>query len=150
MFDRQLQPLLAQTVTEVLETMFFTAPLGPCEEETGGTALEARLHFRGALPGSFSVRISEAAARNLAAGFLGEDNDALGARQIEQVIRELANMLCGSLVSKLEREEPFELDPPELLGAASAEPQGNPPAAQQSFAIEDGALTLSLHLDGPA
>lgn len=152
MTEQNLQALLAEAVHTVLETMFFSAPLGPSEPDAGEHALEARIAFHGTPSGTVSVRVSEASARRLAAGFLGEDEDALAERQPGQAICELANMLCGSLVSRLEMERHFDLDSPEFVpsGSRDAALPDVPPPVQQSYALENGTLTVTLHLRTPA
>lgn len=149
MLDQDLDGLLEQAVCTVLENMFFTTPLGPANPEAGGAVLDACLNFRGPISGTLAVRISEAGARTLAAGFLGENENALSASQPGQIVCELANMLCGRLISSLE-EDCFVLEPPELLPAGRPEVLDVPPTAQRSFAIENGILTVSLHTTVPA
>jgi len=152
MTELNFDQLLSGTVDSVLETMFFSAAWGPGEPETGGAVLASRLAFHGRPCGTFAVCLSEPAARLLAAAFLGEDVEALTDSQIGQVVCELANMLCGSLVSKLESEESFDLAPPELVpfGSETTTGFGAPPAARQSFEIEGGVLTVTLHLEAVA
>ena len=149
MNERNFDRLLAETVNAVLETMFFSAPLGPAEPETGGAALEARLAFQGSPSGTLAVRLSEPGARLLASGFLGEDEEMLTDAQLGQVVCELANMLCGSLVSKLESEVHFDLAPPDLVtaGCVPASIGELPPTARQSFALDSGNLTVTLRLE---
>jgi hypothetical protein len=152
MTEQNFERLISEVVERVLETMFFSAPWGPAEPETGGAVLESRLAFRGRPSGTFDVCLSEPGARLLAAGFLGEDEQTLTDSQTGQVVCELANMLCGSLVSKLQSEESFDLGSPWLVPfgsgiGAGADP---PPAARQSFAIEGGVLTVTLNLEASA
>lgn len=148
MIEQNLEALLSEAVETVLETMFFSAPLGPAEAETGDAVLEARLAFHGVSSGTLTVRLSESGARMLASGFLGEDEEMLTDSQPGQVVCELANMLCGALVSKLESDERFDLDSPELIPAGSEDAASldAPLAARQSFELENGTLTVTLHL----
>jgi len=148
MIKQDFDQLLSGVVKAVLETMFFTTPLVPCEPETSNNALEARLNFHGFPSGTLSVRLSEASARTLGAGFLGKDEEALEDIQVRQVVCELSNMLCGSLVSKLESDRRFDLDSPELIPFESNDVNGPeaPLVTQQSFGIENGILTVTLHL----
>lgn len=152
MTEQNFKQLLSDTVDTVLETMFFSAAWGPAEPETGGAALEARLAFEGNPSGTLAVCLSEQAARLLAAGFLGEEEETLSDSQTGQVVCELANMLCGSLVSKLESEESFDIAPPELVpfGSETDTASSAPPAACQSFELEGGILTVTLHLEAVA
>jgi len=125
MSERNLDQLLSGAVDAVLETMFFSASMGPAEPETGAGVLEACLAFR---------------------------EDMLTDAQPGRVVCELANMLCGSLVSKLEDQESFALDTPELAPAGSETSGGSQavPTARQSFELENGILTITLHLDEAA
>jgi len=143
MSDHDLDHLLAGAVDDVLETMFFSETFGSCELEPDLTALEACVAFSGAKSGSVSVRISEASARSLAASFLGESEGSLDDAQVAKVVCELSNMLCGSIVTKMECEECFDLGAPELL----REPKSKASTGlklQQSFAIERGTITVSF------
>jgi CheY-specific phosphatase CheX len=148
MIEQNFDHLISEAVGTVLETMFFTAPLGPAEAVSDGPVLEARVSFQGIYCGTLSVRLSEAGARILAAGFLGEDEDLLTDSESSQAVCELANMLCGMLVSTLATQGSFDLAAPELITAADQSDSGDEYylAAQQSCALEKGALTVTLHL----
>ncbi|MHB1673429.1 MAG: chemotaxis protein CheX [Acidobacteriaceae bacterium] len=149
MTKQNFDQLISGSVDAVLETMFFSALLGPAEAESGPAVLEARLAFHGRSSGTLAVRLSEPSARLLAAGFLGEDEETLTEAQLSQMVCELSNMVCGSLVSKLESEEHFDLDSPQFVAAgstAAAVPDA-PPAARQSFELENGILTVTLYLE---
>jgi CheY-specific phosphatase CheX len=152
MSDQNFEQLVSETVNGVLETMFFSSPLGPAEPESGAAVLAARLAFHGNPSGTLEVCLSEASARLLAAGFLGEDDETLTDSQPGEVVCELANMLCGSLVSKLETDESFDLTSPELVpaGGEPATDSEAPPIARQSFEVENGILTVTLHLKAAA
>jgi hypothetical protein len=152
MTERNFERLIAEVVEVVLETMFFSAPWGSAEPETGGSVLESRLAFRGRPSGTFDVCLSEHGARLLAAGFLGEDEEMLTDSQTGEVVCELANMLCGSLVSKLQSDRSFDLGSPRLVpfGSGIAAGSAPPPVARQSFAIEGGTLTVTLNLEASA
>jgi CheY-specific phosphatase CheX len=143
-FDR----LLAPAVAAVLETMFFSEPFGPPDADTGAAWLEARVSFSGEISGVLGVRISVRSARSLAASFLGEFEESLSETQIAQVVCELTNMLCGWLVSKAECQGCFDLGSPELCSADSRQPTETP-TSEQSFAIENGILTVSLYASVP-
>jgi CheY-specific phosphatase CheX len=165
MSEQNYDELVSGAVESVLETMFFSIPLGPAEPETGAAVLEARLAFHGRPSGILGVRLSAASARILAAGFLGEDEETLTDAQPGEVVCELANMLCGSLVSRLESEESFDLSSPELVPAGSLADAGSEPlttarqSAQaasvvrvfsESFELENGILSVTLQLEAAA
>jgi CheY-specific phosphatase CheX len=144
-FDRLLEP----AVTAVLETMFFSEPLGPSDPNTSAPNLEVRMTFSGEVSGVLEVRISEASASSLAASFLGELEESLTESQIVQVVCELTNMLCGWIVSQPGSQGCFDLGSPELLSSHSDQPIETA-ACQQSFATENGTLTISLYSSVPA
>lgn len=139
--DQDMQHLVATAVHDVLETMFFCEALDRCEPETGVAQLEARVAFSGAKSGTIDIQISEPSARDLAASFLGESE--VSNIQVAQVICELANMLCGSIVSKIEAPGCFDLGAPELLIHPDQQTEFTA-EIQQSFAIERGTLTVAL------
>lgn len=140
--------MIIDAVDAVLETMFFAAPMGPSPEpqEDSIPVLQARVEFTGKPSGNLRVSLCASSARLLAANFLGEDENTLTDGQIEQVVCELTNMLCGGVASQLESNQPFDLAPPELLPACCPHRcQAAPVAtAQQSFALENGFLTVTL------
>lgn len=151
MTDRDFNQLLSTAVDSVLETMFFAIVSGPAEPQVNGAVLQSRVSFRGRPSGALGMCISEPAARLLAGSFLGEDEQALTGSQTGQVVCELTNMLCGSLLSKLESEESFDLGTPELVPSRSEVSVGSEAAgdARQTFGLDGGVLTVSLHLEGP-
>jgi CheY-specific phosphatase CheX len=152
MTELNFDQLLSTTVDSVLQTMFFTVIWGPAEPETNGAVLESRLAFHGHPSGTFDVCLSEPSARLLAAAFLGENEESLTDSQTGQVVCELANMLCGSLVSTLQSDESFELDSPELVASGSEIVSDFEalPAARQSFALDGGIFTVTLYVGASA
>jgi CheY-specific phosphatase CheX len=151
MRDWEFERTFVPAVEAVLETMFFSAPLGLAESDLSCLScskLEARVAFSGKVSGILDVRVSAASARSLAASFLGEDEESLPDAEIAQVVCELANMLCGWMVSKPESEGSFDLDAPEMVAGDSERPLGIP-ILQQSFALESGTLTVSLYTSEP-
>ncbi len=151
MSETNYDELVSGAVEAVLETMFFSSPLGPAEVESSASVMQARLAFHGRPSGTLSVCLSEPSARLLAAGFLGEDVESLTDSQPGEVVCELANMLCGALVSKLESNKSFELTSPELLpqNPLATDPE-TPPVARQSYELENGILTVTLRVKADA
>lgn len=151
MTNEIINPLVTEGVNTVLETMFFSAPLGPAEPEFGDGVLKARLVFRGRPGGTLSLSVSAPGARMLAADFLGEDAETMAESAPGEVVCELANMICGRLLSQLENRETFQLETPELVVAPGDEHHPSAcVAVRQSFQFEGGILSVTLHLGVPA
>lgn len=143
MSDARAAEILSAAAAEVLETMFFTDIEGQEEPpEPGGPPLQALVRFRGRPSGIFRLSVSAEAARTLAADFLGlEEKDAVTPAQVEDVVGELANMICGAALSRLENDAGFEILPPE---AAPAEGGGDAVSVRRAFNLGTGKLEVSF------
>lgn len=139
--------LVGQAVTEILETMCFleakpyTASVADCghleqavNDPDGPPAYGAELRFDGGICGQLRLFADESAARCMAANFLGEEEDEVLPRQLQQVLLELANMICGAILHEQEYELLFTLSSP----VPAALPAGVPFAASsQSGSCEE-------------
>ncbi len=140
MSEQDHSGILRDAAAQVLETMFFTSILGERDAPPENPAVDARVSFRGAPSGRFGVRLSGDAARSIAGNFLGaEDESELTAAQIDEVVCEMANMICGAVLSRIESDSSFDIAKPELAPAGGA--------LMQSFELDNGALMVSLTLD---
>jgi CheY-specific phosphatase CheX len=110
--------LIAECCAEVLDTMYFTSVLGtesPASQSLSpnpDTALSFSLSFVGDISGRFGLWLEPTAARSLAANFLGEEDSDVSPDDAAEVAGELANMFCGSVMSRVEREHTFVLSHP--------------------------------------
>lgn len=145
--EEQISRILASAAEEVLETMFFTGVMGPAETGTG-EGLAALVRFRGAPSGVCGVWLDPAQAQELAGSFLGEETGELTPAKTEQVICEFANMICGSVVSRLEAEERIELDSPRLVSDEEFRGQTADGGVAAWFEMESGTLGLMLKMGG--
>jgi CheY-specific phosphatase CheX len=136
-----LQKALADSIEEILDAMFFTACGGA--PEAARMELAAEVAFEGSAAGRLTVRVAVAAARPIAANFLGEEEDAITERQVSEVVCELANMICGSLLSRVEGAGEFRLGTPRML-----EPDGlGGPRGGIVHAVETGRGALEAVLE---
>jgi CheY-specific phosphatase CheX len=138
---------LADSAVEVLESMFFTsrAEDGVPSENSHGPWISARLWFRGNPPGRFGIRTPLETGRKLSANFLGLEEDEIEESQIGEVVRELANMLCGSVLSLLERDSRFELSGPEIDAPEVCCPKS--PTARRTLELAEGPLAMWIELE---
>ena len=148
MNKQQILPVLADCTTEVLEEMFFVSSLieqpemVPVED-----ALIADVFFHGAPSGHLTMLVSRASARSIAADFLGEDEPAVSQQQVEEVIAELSNIICGSVLSRIESDATFRLEPPRVRWAGSSVAQEG--AAIHSVGFDNGSLAIAFHTGPP-
>lgn len=144
-------PLAAQltdAACEVLETMFFAsaAEASGAEASSAGARIGAELDFHGARHGKLAISLDEPTARDLAVNFFG-DSAAQGVDEDSRlVVAELTNMICGTMLSHLDKHGIFCLDAP-VNSPAGAEPQG---PVELALRVEEGLLRLALTLEDPA
>lgn len=115
-----LTAFIAPSCEDVLDAMYFTSVMEISDTPAELVAKDDyafALRFRGDLRGSFGIRCERATARTLAANFLGEEEDAVDTSETAEVIGELANMLCGSILSRTGCSNVFALSHPEPMAA---------------------------------
>jgi|SRR3984885_14486603 len=133
-----------QVTAEVLETMFFTeAEIASCEHAWLESAACSRIWFEGSHQGEMLLAVSREAADPIAASFLGLDPMELTDAQRGQVIQEMANILCGAMLSRLWPESRLALSSPELTPWQEWPGIG---LLHRCFAIPEGLLAISIHL----
>jgi CheY-specific phosphatase CheX len=142
--DEMFEPALRASTVEVLEKMFFICEAA--EPVSGGDTaapqIVVRLIFEGSPAGWLALRIGKAAARSIAADFLGEEEETLTDGQAEEMVCELANMICGSVLSRTAPEAMFRLSSPRVMPpAAWVDPQD---AAVYRVALAHGALAIFM------
>lgn len=140
----KIQPeaaLLAQTAREILETMFFVSPEDAAEPTSAlNDLLIAELKFEGALSGWFRIQVQESCARAMAGNFCGVmDPGELSAEGVAGVLCELANMVCGATLSRLDPDAIFKLGSPQL-GSQGGAGEG----MVQWLSTDDGLIGLQL------
>jgi CheY-specific phosphatase CheX len=139
--DTTIRPALSSAVADVLERMFFLEGLSevsepPPEAET----VSVYLSFDGNPPGCFQMHLARAAASAIAADFLGLDRESLTDQQSTDVTLELANMICGAVLSRIESNGAFRLGAPQI----AADKAGlHEPKEETRYTVETGSGTLT-------
>jgi CheY-specific phosphatase CheX len=115
--DTMLQLALRDSVKEVLEKMFFVETLGESHVDALASVdrITARLTFEGQPPGALTMGVTSAAARQITADFLGVDEQEVSDLRVAEVVCELANMICGSVLSRVESATAFHLSTPQIV-----------------------------------
>jgi len=127
--------------------MFFLEVLGevaepPPQPET----VTVQVSFEGDPPGYFQMRIARAAANTVAADFLGEDLESLTDRQSTDVTLELANMICGATLSRIESRAAFRLGSPEVVADDTVERKSGEDT-RCTVETASGALTVAIQME---
>lgn len=147
-----MRQALRRAVDEVLEKMFFADTLGECAscdaECAAGEKIAVNLTFTGEPSGFLLLHMSSAAARQIAADFLGTDEQSVSAQQTSEVLCELANMICGSVLSRVESATTFHLSAPERV-APSVEAMTNAGGTRYCVQLTNGRLAVHLGTGSP-
>jgi Chemotaxis phosphatase CheX len=136
------EQVLDTVVNEVLETMFFSAVFGP-GTESGSTRMTACVSFSGSHSGALEVSALESTVTALACSFLGVMEGELPAGQAPAMLGEMANVLCGALLGRVEPEGRFRIAPPEV--GTSQEPlpgAERQDGTRQVFELAEGWLAV--------
>lgn len=113
---------LARLVVDALERTAFVLA-DPCDdpEQLPPADTFARIEFRGPTDGCVELLASRSFARNLAASILGADASDVSDLQSEEALRELANIVGGSVITALGGSDcRFSLGLPQLGRAEAA------------------------------
>lgn len=116
--------VMADAAREIFETMFFLSAEDCSPAQDWAEPIVAEVAFSGAEGGRFEVQIEQPLAQELAAGFCGVmDPSEMPADAVPQVVCELANMICGATLSRMEPDALFNLEAPRLLENSGASEQ---------------------------
>lgn len=114
-----LRQLLRESVDQVLEKMFFIEPMGEISVPEGdalpGDVISVRVPFQGEPSGCLRLRLTRNAARPIAADFLAADEGDVSDVQMSDVVCELTNMICGSVLSRADSATSFHLAAPQMV-----------------------------------
>jgi chemotaxis protein CheY-P-specific phosphatase CheC len=149
MRSTDLQQIFLESASEVLETMFFTGVVDDSAEQESVRVVSAELTFHGNPSGRFGVQVPYKTGRTIAASFMGADECDVSEAQINEVICELSNMICGSVLSRIEAGARFELLHPEI-DEHNADWHHIPHAVGYTFGLEDGTMTLWIQEAKPS
>jgi len=146
--------LLVTTAAETLGTMFFTPVTGRLKGayfSTAANATTVRIPFLtgSQTNGHMDLRVSEDGAQWIASSFLAIDEGPVPEHRVNDVICEVANVTCGSLLSTLFSDRGFRLLSPEVLRNPPAE-NSESESFEEALELERGWLSLHLHLSSPA
>lgn len=137
--------LLLVSSEEVLETMFFCSILGSSSGPILGETLSASLRFEGIPSGSFTINLSTGAARQMTATFLGVEANLVSNNELNQVVGELANVICGNALSRAAFGTTLNLTHPEIVRTSSSVRFDS--SSGIGLEIENGLLEVFIDFD---
>lgn len=140
------QQVFLHSASEVLETMFFTGVAGEEANEEPGRTISAKLKFDGNASGEFGIRVPVSTAMAIARNFLGLDEAS--DRQAAEVTCELSNMLCGSVLSRIDANGRYALEHPEI-DHENSRWQERDAAVGYTFRTDEGTVTLWMSIVSP-
>jgi len=128
---------------EVLETMFFLFPESLEEERrVRGPFLRAWVTIAGPQSLRVGLLVPQSLARKMAANFLGVSEGEIYQPEMEDVLRETANMMAGTFLSKIEASKAFKLHTPDAQWISAEGQKPKAPANRLLFEVEDEVLEL--------
>jgi CheY-specific phosphatase CheX len=143
--DRKLQ--LAEAASDVLESMYFLSVLGSVDEpiETDASWIWVRLTFSGDGEGSFGLGCPSGTAWTIAGNFLGQTDEEITSEQVEEVICELSNMICGSFLGRFRNGSLFDLSHPACeANAVHPLAPASSSVSAQTLELDEGMLHVWL------
>jgi hypothetical protein len=111
--------VVESSLSRIFETMYFaeidsagSGAIASCDSGVGAT-----ISFSGAASGELRIAATSRLAAQLAADFIAVETAEIAAGEERAIIRELANVACGSLLAEWMPGEQFELGIPAALEA---------------------------------
>ncbi len=147
-----LKPLMESAVAEVLESMYFISSEGEVQDEEDSVRpdwIRGELEFAGTPGGTFGIAVPPSTAALMAANFLGEDEIDPTDKQTVEVVCELTNMVCGTLLAQIDSKQAFTLSTPRhvLPGTESPMKSGR---IEGTYATDEGLVYTWLELQATA
>jgi hypothetical protein len=137
----RLDDCLQKAATETFEMMCFSAAEPVSGEGIGTKEMTGtQILFDGDAAGVLCLAIESGTARLLAANFYGQDPLSLHGSQVEAVIAELTNVVCGGMLSLFAPDGSFSLSAPELHRPCSPPPG----SLERGFRVESGRVVISV------
>ena len=147
----ELKPFMESAVAEVLESMCFISSEGEAADEINDRPdwIRGELEFLGMPGGTFGIAVPPSTAAVMAANFLGEDEADLSEKQTVEVVCELTNMVCGTLLAQIDSKQAFTLSPPRHV-SPDAESPAKGSRIQGTYALDEGFIYTWLELQATA
>jgi hypothetical protein len=150
MIEDGVRQLLSESAQQALATMFFCAAdeVSSSDSRPAGDLIASSLKFQGTPSGRFAALVAAPLARVLATNFFGLDDDSeLEAGQVEEIVGELSNIICGAVLSEFEANSNFDISAPLPVAVAADGPEPDFPGQDPVICrleMPEGAIVLRL------
>ncbi len=144
----QMSRTLRDSISEVLETMFFLCPQVIEEGEEGsegagsGEDFHVQIQSSNATPYRIVLGVPEGLARKMRENIIDTGGEEPARADLQDIACELANMVAGQFLSTLENDTRKRLSIPEVLANFTAEPDS---WLEGRFDVEGETLRAYLH-----
>ncbi len=137
---------LRNTATRIFESLCFLIPEPDGDRSPGSETVSAQVTFHGPFSGTLAIVAEKDLAEEIARLTGGDDTPE--DEQIQDVIGEMANLLCGNALPEIAGDnEEFVLDAPAPY--SQGEETGDQ-AAVIDLTFDEGAVRISMHAEPEA
>lgn len=142
---KMMTEMTKTSIFEVFEKMYFIS-LEPGEFEYPAYAMGAFIDFGGSVRGRLKFLFSRQIATAMVQNMLNLEENEITGQEIEDCLKETANMVCGNLLTKLDANQRFELHMPEFFKIADSDFIEQDNIEKLAFISDDGKLGVILTL----
>jgi CheY-specific phosphatase CheX len=108
---KEMKEIMMAAIFDVVEQMFYVF-LEPVGDKYPNYAMEAAIQFNGDLKGEMSIFVSDGLAKSMVHNLLGLEKGLMTKEDIEDCVKEVANMICGNFLGRLDQTRVFDLSIP--------------------------------------
>jgi hypothetical protein len=137
-----LDAAIREVTAEVLEKMFFSTAVPVECAHAWEECVAARVRFGGSRSGELHVILSRGLAKRMAAGFLAEDDGEVSIEAEAQVSTEIANMICGAVLSRVDPHTRMCLEAPSPAAPGASQPE----PLHQCFETPEGRIAVTMRV----
>jgi len=141
---KEMKETMRAAIFDVFERMFYVF-LEPLHDEYSDYATGSSIKFGGALNGELIILVSEELAKTMVQNLLGVEKADIKEQDIEDCVKEAANMICGNFLGKLDQTKVFDLGIPSFSQRPAGSMQENN-ACSLYFDSENGRFGATVLL----
>ncbi len=146
----QWAELTKEAIFNTFEKMFYTF-LEPSDVHYLGFDVASNVDFKGAMTGTVTLQLSHGMAKHMVSHLLNLPPDKVADEQVEDCVKEAANMICGCFLSSADRQNAYQYLPPRFFttpdGPWPASPtEGGTESIRLDFDSENGRVSVILAL----